>query len=104
MGSVATMWLQMRKGVVSMISDSVVRARINGKVKDEASDILGAMGLTLSDAYRMLLIRVVEDRALPFDLLNPNEETIAAMREARTKRLPSYDSAEALFSELNAED
>lgn len=90
--------------MLQVIADSVVRARVNGKIKDEASDILGSMGLTLSDAYRMLLIRVVEERTLPFDLLTPNEETIAAMREARTKRLASYESAEALFSELNAED
>ena len=87
-----------------MVADSVVRARINSKVKEEASDILGAMGLTLSDAYRMLLVRIVEDRTLPFNLHIPNERTISAMGEARSQRLTRYKSSEALFSELNAEN
>lgn len=87
-----------------MVADAVVRARVNGKVKEEAADILAVTGLTLSDAYRMLLIRVVEDRALPFDPLIPNEKTIAAMREARAGRLTRAQNVGTLLSELNADD
>jgi DNA-damage-inducible protein J len=90
--------------VVPMNADSVVRARINGRIKEEASDILGAMGLTLSDAYRMLLIRVVEEKSLPFAPLSPNKKTIDAMREVRSGRLTRSKSVDDLMVELNARD
>lgn len=87
-----------------MVADAVVRARVNGKVKAEAADILAATGLTLSDAFRMLLVRVVEDRALPFDPLMPSEKTIAAMRETRKGGLIRARNVGSLLSELNADD
>lgn len=61
-------------------ADDVVRARLNGELKREAAAILATIGLTPSDAYRMLLVRIVEERALPFDPFIPNEATIEAMR------------------------
>lgn len=85
-----------------MIADSVVRARVNGKIKEEASDILESMGLTLSDAYRMLLIRVVEEGALPFTPLVPNKKTIEAMRAVRSGQVTRSKSVDDLFEELNA--
>lgn len=85
-------------------ADDVVRARVNGEVKREATAILAAIGLTPSDAYRMLLARIVEERALPFEPLIPNEETIAAMRESKDAKLPRFDSVENLMAELNADD
>jgi len=85
-----------------MISDSVVRARVNGKIKDEASDILESMGLTLSDAYRMLLFRVVEEGALPFTPLVPNKKTIEAMRAVRSGKVTRSKSVDDLFEDLNA--
>lgn len=87
-----------------MVADAVVRARVNGKVKEEAADILAATGLTLSDAFRMLLVRVVEDRALPFDPLMPSEKTIGAMRETRKGGLIRARNVGSLLSELNADD
>ena len=86
---------------IPMIADSVVRARINGKVKEEAADILGAMGLTLSDAYRMLLIRVVQEKSLPFAPLNPNKKTIEALRSVRAGRTSRTMTVDALFNDLN---
>jgi DNA-damage-inducible protein J len=59
-----------------MRSNDVVRARIDRRIKEEAAAILGAAGLTISDAFRMMLMRTVADKALPFDPLVPNEETI----------------------------
>ena len=57
-----------------------VRARINPATKIEAEAVLGAIGLSLSDAFRLMITRVVADRRLPFELLVPTEETIAALR------------------------
>ena len=61
--------------------------RINGRVKDEAATVLAAIGLTVSDAVRLMLTRIAQEKALPFDPLVPNETTIAAMRAARAGEL-----------------
>ena len=66
-----------------MSANSVVRARIDGQIKEEATVVLAAMGLTVSDAFRMLLTRVAREKALPFEPLVPNAVFIAAMKEAR---------------------
>jgi DNA-damage-inducible protein J len=70
-----------------MPANAVVRARIDQRIKEEATAILGAAGLTISDAFRMMLMRTVADKALPFDPLVPNEETIEAMKAARRGEL-----------------
>ncbi len=62
-----------------MPTNAVVRARI----EEEASAVLPAMGLTVSDAFHIMLTRVAREKALSFEPLIPNETTIAAMREAR---------------------
>lgn len=85
-----------------MSENSVVRARINEHIKEEASVVLEAMGLTLSDAFRMLLTRVAREKALPFDPLIPNAETIEAMKAARQGHLTTTSSVHNLFVDLNA--
>ena len=87
-----------------MAANALVQTRINGIVKDEASAVLATMGLTVSDAVRLLLTRIAHDKALPFEPLRPNAETIAAMEEARTGKLASFDSIEALMADLNEDD
>ena len=51
-----------------MASTDIVRARIDGHIKEEATNVLAQMGLSVSDAIRMLLTRVAADKALPFDV------------------------------------
>lgn len=87
-----------------MATNTVVRARIDERIKEEASAVLAAMGLTVSDVFRIMLTRVAHEKALPFEPLIPNETTIAAMREARTGNLKSFDSVGALMADLHAED
>ncbi len=89
---------------VDMSSNTVVRARIDEHIKEEAAAVLAAMGLTVSDAFRILLTRVAHDKALPFEPLVPNAKTIAAMKEARKGKLPSFANADALMADLNADD
>jgi len=86
-----------------MTANAVVRARIDGHIKDEAAAVLGAMGLTVSDAFRMMLTKIAKEHALPFDPWTPNESTIAAMREARKGPLETV-SLDDLQNALNAED
>ena len=87
-----------------MAANALVQTRINGAVKNEAAAVLATMGLTVSDAVRLLLTRVAHDKALPFEPLRPNAETIAAMEEARAGNLAKFDSIEALMADLNADD
>ena len=77
-----------------MTANALVQTRINGTVKAEASAVLATMGLTVSDAVRLLLTRVAHDKALPFEPLKPNVATIAAMKAARAGKLESVTLAE----------
>ncbi|MBD3809986.1 MAG: type II toxin-antitoxin system RelB/DinJ family antitoxin [Sulfuricurvum sp.] len=87
-----------------MAANAVVRARIDEQTKAEASAVLATIGLTVSDAFRLMLTRVAREKALPFDPLIPNDETIAAMRQAREGKLKSFDSIDALMADLNAKN
>lgn len=87
-----------------MAANSVVRARIDEDIKNEASLVLGAMGLTVSDALRMMLTRVAIEKSLPFEPLVPNAKTITAMREARERQLMSFGTVKGLLKDLNEED
>ncbi len=66
-----------------MSANVVVRARIDEHIKEEATAVLAAMGLTVSDAFRIMLTRVAREKALPFEPLVPNATTIEAIKEAR---------------------
>lgn len=65
---------------------------------------MAIMGLTVSDAFRLMLTRVAQEKALPFEPLVPSETTIAVRREARAGGLKGFDSVEALMADLHAED
>jgi DNA-damage-inducible protein J len=87
-----------------MTANALIQARINEHIKKEASDVLAAIGLTVSDAMRLLLTRIARDHAMPFEPLIPNEETIAAMKEARHGKLKSFKSVKSLMESLDDED
>jgi DNA-damage-inducible protein J len=87
-----------------MTENAVVRARIDEATKNEATAVLASRGLTLSDAFRLLLKRVAAEKALPFEPLVPNAETVAAMREARAGGLPRFKTPADLLANLNEGD
>jgi DNA-damage-inducible protein J len=87
-----------------MVANSVVRARVEEHVKEEAAAIYAAAGLTISDAFRMMLMRTVADKALPFDPLIPNKATIEAMKAARRGDVVKIGGIDNLLTDLNAED
>ena len=58
-----------------MAENSVVRARIDETVKNEAAAVLAGMGLSISDAFRMLLVRIAAEKQFPFDVRVPNALT-----------------------------
>ena len=87
-----------------MVNASTVRARINSQIKEEATSVLAAIGLTPSEAFRLLMTRVAQERSLPFDLLMPNKETVAAIKAARSGQVKSFGDLQELMGDLHADD
>lgn len=83
-----------------MSNNTVVRARINSNVKTEAMEVLEAMGLTISDAIRLFLLRVAQEKELPFVIKVPNATTVRAMRELESGGGTHYSSVEEMFKDL----
>jgi DNA-damage-inducible protein J len=86
-----------------MTATSMLHVRIDGEVKAKATAALAAMGLSASDAVRLLFHRIAADQAFPLELKVPNAETRAAMAEAEEmirKRKPRFDKAEAMMASL----
>jgi DNA-damage-inducible protein J len=90
--------------MMPMASDQVVRARISADLKQEATEVLDKMGLSVSDAIRMMLVRVAAERALPFDVKVPNQVTQAAMDEARARKDKRFERVDDLMAYLNSDD
>ncbi len=84
-----------------MSTDTVVRARIDSDTKARATEALQDMGLSVSDAIRMLLLRVAEEKRLPFAVQVPNATTVKAMKELQEGRGQRFDTAEELFRDLD---
>ena len=86
-----------------MAQTSMLHVRIDDELKAQASLALESMGMSVSDAVRILLTRVVSDQAFPLELKVPNAETRAAMEEARAimkARAARFDSVDALIDDL----
>jgi DNA-damage-inducible protein J len=81
----------------------MVHVRVDEQIKAQATETLAAMGLTISDAVRVFLMRVVAEQQMPFAIKAPNAETRAAMAEAdeiaRTRRA-RFDTAAELIDDL----
>jgi DNA-damage-inducible protein J len=86
-----------------MTANALVTTRIDANIKAEASLVLSAMGLTVSDAVRLMLTKVAKEKALPFDVWQPNAETITAMKEDLSKA-PTFSTISDLMVSLNADD
>jgi len=67
-------------------------------------EVLDKMGLSVSDAIRMMLVRVAAERALPFDVKVPNQVTQAAMDEARARKGKRFERVDDLMNYLNNDD
>jgi DNA-damage-inducible protein J len=81
----------------------MLHIRVDDDTKEQATQALTAMGLSMSDAVRLFLRRVVVDQAFPLELKVPNAQTLAAMEESRAmmvKRQARFASADELFADL----
>ena len=85
-------------------ANAVVRARINEKVKDQAAAVLETMGLTVSDAFRLLLVKVASEKTLPFEIRTPNASTLAAMKAGKRGDVQKFKTVKELMADLNEDD
>ena len=86
-----------------MATTTMVHVRVDEQIKAQATETLATMGLSVSDAVRVFLMRVVADKQMPFALKVPNAETHAAMREADEmvrNRRARFDTATELFDDI----
>lgn len=84
----------------STLKTTDVRSRIEPDLKDRASEVLAACGLSLSDGIRLFLRQVVAQEGLPFAVKTPNATTIAAMKESRSMKRARFGTAQELFDDL----
>lgn len=83
-----------------MNADAVVRARIDTVTKERASVALEAMGLSVSDAIRILMLRIADEQRMPFDVMVPTPATAKAMQELHAGKGQRFATPDALFSDL----
>ena len=85
-------------------ADTYVRARIDTGTKERAAEALEAMGLSISDAIRLLMLRVADERRLPFEVKAPNAVTRKAIAELEAGKGRRAKNVTALMADLNADD
>jgi DNA-damage-inducible protein J len=86
------------------ISETYVRARIDTGTKKRAAGALEAMGLSISDAIRLLLLRVADERRLPFEVKVPSAKTRKAIAELESGKGKRFADVDALMADLHARD
>ncbi len=87
-----------------MVADTYVRARIDADTKKRAADALDAMGLSISDAIRLLMLRIADEQRLPFDVKVPNATTRKAIAKLEAGKGARFASVEALMADLESHD
>ena len=85
-------------------ADTYVRARIDTDTKERAAEALQAMGLTISDAIRLLMLRIADERRLPFEVKVPNATTREAIAELEAGKGKRFASVDDLMADLHAND
>jgi DNA-damage-inducible protein J len=86
------------------MASSMVHIRVDQKVKAKAAKTLSKMGLTISDAVRLLLTRVAAEKALPFEVRVPNRETLAAIEAGERGEVSRASTVAKMMADLNADD
>lgn len=84
--------------------DTYVRARIDSETKMRAADALEAMGLSVSDAIRLLMLRIADEKRMPFEVRVPNKATRDAIRGLEEGKGKKFNNIDALMDDLNADD
>jgi DNA-damage-inducible protein J len=89
---------------MSSTANTYVRARIDTTTKERAASALEAMGLSISDAIRLLMLRIADEHRLPFEVKAPNATTRKAIAELEAGKGKKFSSIEDLMADLHADD
>ncbi|RCS21430.1 type II toxin-antitoxin system RelB/DinJ family antitoxin [Phyllobacterium salinisoli] len=87
-----------------MAASRMVQARVPGEIQDVANQVIQASGLTVSDVVRVLMTRIAQDKAIPSVLFQPNAETLEASAEIERGGMKRFETVDALFDDLHADD
>lgn len=85
-------------------ADTYVRARIDSDTKARASDALAAMGLSVSDAIRLLMLRIADEHRLPFEIKAPSASSRRALAEIKAGKVQRFANVDDLMADLHADD
>lgn len=85
-------------------ADTYVRARIDASTKERAAEALEAMGLSISDAIRLLMLRIADERRMPFDIKAQSPATREAIAELEAGKGKRFSSVDDLMADLHADD
>ena len=85
-------------------ANTYVRARIDTATKKRASDALEAMGLSIADAIRLLMMRIADEHRLPFEVKVPNATTRKALTELQAGMSKRFANVDALMADLHKDD
>ncbi len=89
---------------MSTTTDTYVRARIDTNTKERAASALEAMGLSVSDAIRLLMLRIADEQRMPFHVKVPNATTKKAIAELEAGKGKKFTSVNGLMADLHADD
>ncbi|MCW5652502.1 type II toxin-antitoxin system RelB/DinJ family antitoxin [Hydrogenophaga sp.] len=89
---------------MSTTADTYVRARIDSDTKERAATALEAMGLSISDAIRLLMLRIADEHRLPFEVKVPNATTKKAIAELEAGKGKKFATVDDLMVDLRADD
>ena len=87
-----------------MSATAIVRARIDQDTKNRATAALAEMGLSVSDAIRLLLLRIADEKRLPFEVKAPNAATRAAIAELEAGKGQRFATVTEMMASLNDEN
>lgn len=85
-------------------ADTYVRARIDAATKERAAAALEAMGLSVSEAIRLLMLRVADERRLPFEVKAPSTSSFQALAEIKAGQVKGFATVDDLMADLHADD
>lgn len=89
---------------MSTTNNTYIRARIDADTKERAANALRAMGLSISDAIRLLMLRIADEHRLPFEVKVPNATTRKAMAKLEAGKGKRFAGVDALMADLHEDD
>lgn len=87
-----------------MANEAIINIRIDENIKNKAAKVLADSGLTTSVAIRLFLLKIIQEKSVPADLVMPNAKTSRAIKAARSGRTTKARNKKDLFKKLNARD